>query len=80
MKFLTPISLSFSIRQMYRSMNNDLCSFCAKEKETVEHVLYDCEIVTLLFTNVQSWFMSIFHLKLLLIKTKRFCWVVQTLK
>jgi hypothetical protein len=60
-------------------INNDLCSLCAKEKETLEHVLYDCENVTLFFSNVQSWFMDIFSLRIVVGK-KKFYWVVQILK
>ena len=62
------ILVTNSFLSKIKVISNDLCSFCAKEKETVEHVLYDCENVTLFFNNVQSWFMDIFSLRIVVDK------------
>ena len=57
-----------SLLSKMKVINNDLCTFCAKEKETIEHVLYDCKNVTLFFNNVQSWFMDNFSLRIVVDK------------
>ena len=49
-------------------INSDLCTFCAKEKESLEHVLYDCESVVLFLNNVESWFMDFFSLRIVVDK------------
>lgn len=34
---------------------DDLCSFCKTESETISHLLYDCNIVQLFWSNLKTW-------------------------
>ena len=36
--------------------NNDMCTFCFREKETIEHVLYECEKLQRFLSTVATWF------------------------
>ena len=42
--------------KIIKKSDNDLCSFCLEERESLEHVMHDCEKVSTFLRNVQSWF------------------------
>ena len=35
-----------------------MCTFCFREKETIEHVLYECEKVQRFLSTVATWFLK----------------------
>ncbi len=35
--------------------SNDLCSFCNKESETIEHLLWDCNTTKILWFKIIQW-------------------------
>ena len=38
----------------------DLCTFCRQQKESIEHLLYECEVVQTFIRNVYSWIATTF--------------------
>ena len=42
--------------------NNNLRTFCFREKETIEHVLYECEKVQRFLSTVSTCFLKIFYI------------------
>lgn len=39
-------------------MNNSRCTFCKTEVESIEHLLWNCEVVQEFLENVECWFLS----------------------
>ena len=39
----------------FKIRENDLCSYCSDSPETIEHLLYRCPMVMLLWSKIQKW-------------------------
>jgi hypothetical protein len=43
----------------------DLCTFCRQLRESIEHLLYECEVVQTFIRNVYSWIADTYHFNVL---------------
>ena len=54
-----------------KKIDNDSCSFCNRESETLEHLFYECVEVNTFLTNVYAWFNDFFSLNIVIDKKKK---------
>ena len=57
-RILHRILATNSLLCKFKILENNKCTFCNLEKETLEHIFYDCSFVERFFTDVSSWLLT----------------------